>query len=214
MNYKEFERLLKRAQSKSLPGEKAQLELAPSGRLPLSELDIEEQKPRKAGVLALFETREDEVNLILTERTKYPGAHSGQISFPGGGYEDQDEIFLNTAIRETREEIGVKSERYTIWGALTPLYIPPSNFLVHPFLAHSSQSLNFIKEEKEVASIRSIPFARFLEPEAISDTKIELSNGFKIKSKAFLIEDLVIWGATAMMIAEIRRMILNEMGSL
>lgn len=214
MNYKEFERLLKRAQAKSLPGEKAQLELAPSGRLPLSELDIEEQKPRKAGVLALFETREDEVHLILTERTKYPGAHSGQISFPGGGYEDQDEIFLNTAIRETREEIGVKSERYTIWGALTPLYIPPSNFLVHPFLAHSSQSLNFIKEEKEVASIRSIPFASFLEPEAISDTKIELSNGFKIKSKAFLIEDLVIWGATAMMIAEIRRMILNEMGSL
>lgn len=214
MDFKEFEQLLEKAKSIPLPGEAAQLELAPSGRVSLSELELEMEKVRKAGVLALFEKHEGQAKLILTSRTKYPGAHSGQVSFPGGGFEDEDQGFMDTAQRETWEEIGVDRNAYQIWGALSPLYIPPSNFLVHPYLGFSEQSLSFTAEEKEVAEIHRIPFSVFLAKDAVSKTKITLNNGFKINSPAFVINDLVIWGATAMMIAEIRRLLLESKASL
>lgn len=210
MNYSEFTERLESARKRPLPGEKAQLDLAPTGRSSLSDLDLDTKSVRKAGVLALFENHQSLAQLILISRTHYPGAHSGQISFPGGKQEDFDPNFLATAQRETLEEIGVAEENYQVWGALSPLYIPPSNFLVHPYLGFSSESLNFTAEEKEVAAIHRIPFHRFLEEEAISYPQIKLSNGFKIKSPAFEIDGLTIWGATAMMISEIRQLILTE----
>jgi len=210
MEYQEFKQALNSAKNNSLPGEQAQSELAPMGRSSLSEMNLNPDKVRKAGVLALFENYAGTARLILTSRTEYPGAHSGQVSFPGGSYESIDQNFEDTAKRETEEEIGVSSDKYQVWGAMSPLYIPPSNFLVHPYLALSEESLKMTPEEKEVAAIHQIPFERFLAPDAISQPQIKLSNGFKIKSPAFEIDGLLIWGATAMMIGEIRRMILRE----
>lgn len=210
MNYQEFKEILEKLEPDSLPGEKAQMELAPMGRNSLSESEIDFEAARKAAVLALFENYQGQAHLILTSRTTYPGAHSGQISFPGGSREEADQNYKDTALRETLEEIGVRIDTQQIWGALSPLYIPPSNFLVHPFLATSDERLEMIPEEKEVAAIHRIPFEQFLKTEAITYPKITLSNGFKIKSPAFEIDKLLIWGATAMMIGEIRRMILDE----
>ena len=210
MEYQEFKHLLKKAEQRPLPGEEAQSELAPMGRNSLSEMKLDTDKVRKAGVLALFENHEEQARLILTSRSVYRGAHSGQISFPGGSVEAIDRNFEDTAKRETEEEIGVSADKYQMWGAISPLYIPPSNFLVHPYLAFSDESLEMIPEEKEVAAIHQIPFERFLAPNAISQPQIKLSNGFKIKSPAFEVDGLLIWGATAMMIGEIRRMILRE----
>ncbi|WP_421753191.1 NUDIX hydrolase [Croceimicrobium sp.] len=202
------------AQSKSLPGEEAQKLLAPMGRSSLADLNIDPAKVRQAGVLALFENVDDEAQLILTSRTEYPGTHSGQVSFPGGSIEKEDPSFQAAAQRETLEEIGVGPLDYTIWGELSPLYIPPSNFMVHPYLAWAEGPLSLIPEEKEVAAIHHIALERFLADDAIRMHTIQMSNGFKIKSPAFLMDGLVIWGATAMMIAEIRHLFLREKASL
>jgi 8-oxo-dGTP pyrophosphatase MutT (NUDIX family) len=214
VDFKEFESLLKKAKDIPLPGEEAQIELAPSGRVSLSDMDLDLNKVRKAGVLALVENYQGEAHLILTSRTKYPGAHSGQVSFPGGSFEEEDADFRTTARRETQEEIGVSDSDYEIWGALSPLYIPPSNFLVHPYLAKAAEALSFVAEEKEVAAIHRISINRFLDESAISRTQIKLSNGFKLNSPAFEMDGLVIWGATAMMIAEIRALLLQSRASL
>lgn len=214
MDFKEFQDLLEQAKTLELPGENAQIELAPSTRLRLSEINLDHTKVRKAGVLALFEKRNNEAHLILTARTEYPGAHGGQISFPGGGREKEDADFIATAQRETWEEIGVEKSAYQIWGALSPLYIPPSNFLVHPYLAYADEALSFVAEEKEVAAIHSIPFDRFLDPASIKVKPLKMSNGFTLKTPLFEIDELTIWGATAMMIAEIRRLLLQIRTSL
>lgn len=210
MDYQEFKEILQKANPDALPGEKGQMELAPMGRNSLNESEIDFDAARKAAVLALFENYQNQAHLIVTSRSTYPGAHSGQISFPGGSREKEDPNYQATALRETQEEIGVLISESQVWGALSPLYIPPSNFLVHPFLATSDDALEMIPEEKEVAAIHRIPFDFFLKEDAISYPKITMGNGFKIKSPAFEVDNLLIWGATAMMIGEIRRMVLDE----
>lgn len=214
MDFKEFQDCLERAKSLDLPGEEAQIELAPSTRLRLSEIKLDHAKVRKAGVLALFEKRNNQAQLILTSRTEYPGTHGGQISFPGGGREKEDVDFIATAQRETLEEIGVDKSAYQMWGALSSLYIPPSNFLVYPFLAFADEALSFVPEEKEVAQIHSIPFDRFLDPAAIKVKPLKMRSGFSLKTPLFEIDGLIIWGATAMMIAEIRRLLIQSRTSL
>lgn len=210
MEYQEFKSALKSASTRSLPGEPAQMDLAPMGRNSLSEMNLDLNLVRKAAVLALFENYQGIARLILTSRQVYAGAHSGQVSFPGGSFEEDDVSLKVTAMRETEEEIKVTSSQYEVWGALSQLYIPPSNFLVQPYLAFSGNPLAMQAEEREVAAIHQIPFEHFLAEDAIKKTQIKLSNGFKIKSPAFQVEGLLIWGATAMMISEIRQIILRE----
>lgn len=214
MDFRKFQDLLEQAKSLDLPGESAQIELAPSNRLRLSELNLDLSKVRKAGVLALFEKRHNQAQLILTSRTAYPGTHGGQISFPGGGREKEDVDFIATAQRETWEEIGVAKSAYQMWGALSSLYIPPSNFLVYPFLAFADEALSFVPEEKEVAQIHSIPFDQFLDPASIKVKPLTMRSGFRLKTPVFEINGLIIWGATAMMIAEIRRLLIQSRTSL
>lgn len=214
MKYQEFKSTLISASNKTLPGESAQMDLAPMGRNSLSEMDLDLNSVRKAAVLALFENHQGSARLILTSRQVYAGAHSGQVSFPGGSIEDDDANLEETAMRETEEEIKVGPSDYKIWGALSQLYIPPSNFLVQPYLAFSDKALVMQAEEREVAAIHQIPFEHFLANDAIKKTQIKLSNGFKIKSPAFKVEGLLIWGATAMMISEIRQIFLREKATL
>lgn len=210
LKYQDFKSIVQLSLRNGLPGEEAQYSIAPKSRSRLSSLDLDPKKVKKAGVLALIENRDGLAQLLLTERTIYPGAHSGQISFPGGRYEDIDENFRQTAIRETQEEVGLAADAYTILSPLTELYIPPSNFLVHPFLALADNATDLKREEKEVAKIHRIPFSEFLNEMNIKETSVNVTGGFKIKTKAFLINDLTIWGATAMIISEIRALVLNS----
>ncbi len=207
MNYLELKEVIKSALKEGLPGEEAQYSIAPGSRNRLSQMDLNLAKVRKAGVLALIENRAQTPYLLLTERTIYPGAHSGQISFPGGKHELEDSDFKETAIRETEEEVGLRQEEYQIISPLTQLYIPPSNFLVHPYLAFADNATDLTREEKEVAKIHRIPFTAFLDESNIQETSVEVSGGFRIKTKAYLIEGLTVWGATAMIISEIRALV-------
>jgi 8-oxo-dGTP pyrophosphatase MutT (NUDIX family) len=85
-------------------------------------------------VLALLYPHAGQIFLPLILRSTYPGVHSGQIGFPGGGYEATDGDLTATALRETYEEIGVHASQYTVLGQLTPLYVSASNYLVQPIV--------------------------------------------------------------------------------
>lgn len=198
MDFERVTQALRQGISQGLPGIKAQYQMAPFGRRPPGELSTPMPKAKRAGVLALFAPQAGETQLYLIRRTAMPGVHGGQISFPGGKKEAADQNLLHTAQRETQEEIGVSAEQYQVLGGLSPLYIPPSNYWVQPYLALASQSLPLRPEPLEVAEILVLPWSEFLRPEA---RQMVLRRGRKVP--AFVIGEQEIWGATAMMIAEL-----------
>ncbi len=161
--------------------------------------------------MALFANRDEKPNLILTLRPQYQGVHSGQISFPGGKREEKDRNFMDTALRETYEEIGISPSNISVMGKITSLYIPPSNFLVHPYLGIiNDKTYNFTRQKSEVEQILQVNFNQLLSRGAIREQEIS-TRGFKIKVPVFPVGDKIIWGATAMMISELREMFTTEL---
>lgn len=206
MDFKEFRERLEAAFQEPLPGQPAQYKMVPPGR-PVTDLEaIDQEKVRQAAVAALFFNKGNRPHIILTLRLEYEGVHSGQISFPGGRREEEDRSFMHTALRETEEEIGVKDKEIELLGSLTSVYIPPSNFYVYPFVGILESSPMYKKQEEEVASILEIDFNDFINPKNITE-QILKTRGLTMKVPAFHISGYTIWGATAMMISEIREMI-------
>lgn len=209
MKFETLKEIVKHAMTQPLPGEAAQLRMAPSQRVSLKAYDKYLPQARRAAVLALFENQKGEAQLIVTRRKEYPGVHSGQISLPGGKREKFDKDYRDTALRETREEIGVKPDQIAIAGALSELYIPPSNFLVYPFLGLAKEPLELIPEEAEVKTIHRVPLARLLEKSSFKTTVVKARQKQALEAPAFVVDDLVIWGATAMILSEIVALIDN-----
>ena len=116
----------------------------------------------------------------------------------------EDENFEITALRETHEEIGISPERIEIVKAFTQLYIPPSNFMVHPFLGICREEITFIPEPSEVAGIIELPLSVFLDETIIVQTKLSTSYAENISIPAFEIEKHIVWGATAMILSELK----------
>lgn len=198
---------LQEAISVTLPGQPAQYKAVPPQR-PRS--DIEEMRrakdTRKAAVLALIHPVDEIPHVALIERNTYPGVHSGQISFPGGKTEKSDADLIHTAQRETAEEVGVNASHYEIWGELTEVYIPPSRFLVKPYVGLASSELSFIPDAREVSRVIHAPLHRFLDDEALQPEEVDVGS-FKLKVPSYRWEGHVIWGATAMMISELSTLI-------
>lgn len=198
-----FREHLAQALRRDLPGIEAQFRLVPPGRPKPNLEEIKQSKnPRKAGVLALLYPIEDKPHLVLMKRHEYPGVHSGQISFPGGQWEPHDADLFATALRETQEEIGVAHGYVKVIGGLSEIYIPPSNFLVQPVVGIANTRPEFVPEEKEVQRILEIPFREFLNPANLRVTNVK-ARGFTMRVPAYAVENEIIWGATAMMIAEL-----------
>src|SRR5262245_61829436 len=125
---------LKTRLSESLPGEQAQILLAPFNRKMIDPKKLKQEDYRLSAVMILFcEDEHDRLFIPLIQRLPYEGVHSGQISLPGGKFDQTDIDLSQTAIRECREEIGVTEEIEMI-GKLSQLYIPVSGFLVEPFV--------------------------------------------------------------------------------
>jgi 8-oxo-dGTP pyrophosphatase MutT (NUDIX family) len=207
LHFKEFTEKLRNNLAKDLPGEDAYSLMLPPNRRSSDLSKLNQNLVKKAAVLALLENHNNEPHVILTLRTTYNGTHSGQVSFPGGKREEQDVDFLGTALRETEEEIGIKKEDIEVLGALSPLYIPPSNFLVYPFVGVSHNVLNKIPQEKEVHSIHSIPLALLFAKDTLGEISIKNASGSSMNVPAFSINGLKIWGATAMMLAELKQVV-------
>jgi len=166
---------------------------------------------KKAAVLALFyPNRSYETSLVLILRNSYPGVHSAQVAFPGGKIEPQDLSIEAAAIRETEEEIGVDSKDIQLVKAMSPLYIPPSNFIVYPFLGTANEPLQFIKEESEVQEIIEVKLSDFLDARSVVRTRVSTSYKIEVEVPAFSLNGYTVWGATAMMLSEIKQ-VLNQM---
>ena len=191
----------------NLPGIEAHKTMLPEGRT-ISPNYIDNIKSyKKSAVFALLFQEENNINLLLTQRHEYNGKHSGQISFPGGKKEEQDDNLLITAYRETYEEVGLNEESIELITALSPLYIPVSNFFVQPYLGYVSNFPNLILNQREVKSIVKFPIHDINNPALVKIKKIEASSGMHLTVPAFEIGEHTIWGATAMMLKEIGEII-------
>ncbi len=186
-----------------LPGLDTQLLMAPEGRRRLVNMDISTYNPRKSAVLILLFPIENKIHTILIQRPVYDGVHSGQVAFPGGKFEETDIDLQQTALRETFEEVGVSADSVTIIGKLTDLYIPPSNFLVSPFVGFVSEKPGFILNAYEVQDIITVDLFDLNSNTIKTEKTIVHSGGYKIKTPCYELNGLTIWGATAMMISEL-----------
>ena len=159
-----------------------------------------------ACVFALFYPKSENWNLILIERESNNSndKHKGQIGFPGGKLEAFDKSYLDGALRETNEEVGVIPEDINVLGQLTELYIPVSNFLVHPFVGYLDYIPKLVPQESEVRSILEVPFSHFQKPEILQKTDIKIQNNLVLKQVPYYkVHDRIVWGATAMMLSEL-----------
>lgn len=185
-----------------LPGLAQQLQMAPPYREVPNEAWVMAQNPKIAAVLAIFAFQAHEASLIFTKRKSYAGVHSNQVSFPGGKSEPEDASLLATALRESEEEVGLPLASTQILGSLTPLYIPPSNFLVHPFVAVVHELPNWQIQETEVDELLSIPVSYLLSGDSRTQREITVAGSTRLVP-GFVWGEHFIWGATAMMLEEL-----------
>jgi 8-oxo-dGTP pyrophosphatase MutT (NUDIX family) len=179
--------------------------MSPSNRLELlRNLDINKVKPKKAAVLMLFYPKEGNTHLVLIHRNSYYGVHSSQIAFPGGKPENVDINLEATALRETHEEIGIHPNKIEIIRSFTEVYIPPSNFMVYPFMGISNEELKFKRQEDEVAGIIELSLNDFLDENSIEIKTMETSYAGLIEVPGFTVNEHFVWGATAMMLSELK----------
>ncbi|MBV2245544.1 MAG: CoA pyrophosphatase [Lentimicrobium sp.] len=155
-----------------------------------------------SSVLVLLYREEDSVKLVFTKRCEYEGIHSGQVSFPGGKAEPEDSGLIDTALRETQEEIGLFSKDIDIIGKLSDLYVPPSNFIIRPFVGIYEGLPHFIPNPEEVAEIFSVPLSYLLHYGEQINHPVTMSNGMKMQVPGFKFGHHLIWGATAMILSE------------
>jgi 8-oxo-dGTP pyrophosphatase MutT (NUDIX family) len=205
MNFNHFYNAIKGISSIDLPATSAHIKMAPLERVKTIQSGFDNiENARKAAVMMLFYPKNNSTHLILIVRNSYPGVHSSQIAFPGGKVEDIDLDLNQTALRETYEEIGIHPDKIEIIRAFSSVYIPPSNFLVHPFLGVSSATLEFKLQEEEVAGIIEMPLSLLLDDSIISIKELETSYAKSIDVPIFQIGEHIVWGATAMMLSELK----------
>jgi len=188
----------------------AHQEFLPEGRPQFAE-DYREEKTRNAAVMPIISPIHNEAYLTLIVRTTYNGAHSGQVAFAGGKWEKKDDSFLDTAYREVEEEIGVSKNKLIYCRKLTSLYVPVSDFRIYPFLAFSKEPLTFLRQESEVAKIITLPLKELFSNRANKKVDIAVENTTKIQVPAFVYKDYFIWGATSMILNELKQVIVKSM---
>lgn len=191
---------LKERLAQPLAGHFAQMRMSPEDRQQRVEEALASKTPRHAAVLVLLFQQDEMLHLVLTVRRKDLRDHAGQVSFVGGRIEE-GEAPETAALREAEEEIGIEASQIEILGALTPLYIPPSNFMVHPFVGFYPQKTTYNLQTSEVAEVLEIPLSHFLNPEN-EHTEIWQRFGKELSVPFYLFDTHKIWGATAMMLAE------------
>jgi len=186
-----------------LPGERAHVEMAPIKR-PLPDEARNWPDTKLSGVLILFYPYRNRIFTTLMMRPDYNGVHSKQVSFPGGRKEEEDEDIQFTALREAKEELNIESDKVTLIGNLSEMYIPPSKSLVTPVLGFSDERPDFKPDKREVSELIEADLFDLLDKSRFGQTEIVRANYILKEVPAIQYNGFTIWGATAMMLNELR----------
>ena len=198
----EFTKLL----SGPLPGRDAQWLMAPLNRRARVEEALHAGDVRESAVMLLINPFTETPSFYLIERQGYDGHHSGQISLPGGKKEDADIDFWQTALRETSEELGLPHDSVMPLGQLTELFIPVSRFWVYPKLGLLRHEVNLTPDSREVKQV-FCPALIDLMDDKNRTRRIIQAGDMKIQAPAFILNDKIVWGATAMILSEFSELI-------
>ena len=205
MHFDDFLKYAPKVLNVELPARDAHAKMVPPNREELlRNTDFTKIKPKKAAVMMLFYPKKYQTHLALILRTSYNGVHSSQIAFPGGKVEVEDFDLKQTALRETHEEIGVHPNAINVVRAFTEVYIPPSNYMVYPFFGYSRDELKFVLQDDEVAGLVELPLKDFLDDKIIVTNTLKTSYADSMEVPGFQVAEHFIWGATAMMLSELK----------
>jgi 8-oxo-dGTP pyrophosphatase MutT (NUDIX family) len=188
---------IKKALSGNLRGIQSHRRMMPPNRK-LRAADSDKYRLKPSSVLLLLFAKEDELFVCLIKRTSNMKHHAGQVALPGGRHEP-GETPLETALRETWEEIGVTADKIEILGSLSELFVDVSGFLIHPFVGWLAEKPTFKTNPAEVEKTILFPLLEFRNN--LDETELETVSG-KLKVPCLFFEGEIIWGATAMILAE------------
>jgi 8-oxo-dGTP pyrophosphatase MutT (NUDIX family) len=158
--------------------------------------------PRIGAVLALLYPDEDDLRLVLTVRSDQLSNHRGEVSLPGGAADIDDANLPATALRELYEELGVDPTVVTVWGALTSIYIMPSNFQITPVVGFTATPPTLFPNSAEVSAVITITLRDLLDPHTLLVEPWTL-RGHQVLVPFFAIAGHKVWGATALMLSEL-----------
>lgn len=206
IDFQNFINTLEERLKKPLPGINAFLKMAPENRFKELQSSYDTSKAIQGSVLIFLFPENKSVKTILILRQQYEGVHSGQVSFPGGRKEKDDKTLVETALRESEEEVGINADKVMVIGNLTEIYIPPSNFLVLPVVGYILTKPNLKAEKSEVAKILEVGLSDFFDKNIIKKKEFD-GRGYKIKAPYYDILGQAVWGATAMILSELLEVI-------
>ncbi len=202
----EFIERLREQLARNLPGEDAQFRMAPMARPRMREALEAAPEVHQSAVLLYFFPKRDDWFMVLMKRPDYGGTHGGQVSIPGGRLE-AGENHLHAALREFEEEVGVSVDSRNLLGRLSDLFIPPSNYLVQTFIAYSPEPPSYKPDPVEVEEIIELSVTWLLNEAAVKRGKVRLSSGVIIESPYFEVAGHMVWGATAMILSELKHIL-------
>jgi 8-oxo-dGTP pyrophosphatase MutT (NUDIX family) len=204
MEFESFLLLISKVKNIEPGGMASQFKMAPNERKVINRFSIKRRNPKKAAVLALFyPNKNNETCFSLILRPNYKGVHAKQISFPGGKFEKSDISLKTTALRETNEEIGIKTNDIQIEKQMTNTFISPSNFLVSPFVGFINYTPTFIYNH-EVEKVIEVKLLDLLNEASETSKKHSTSYMNNVDVPYYKLNDYMVWGATAMMLSEIK----------
>ena len=209
MDFQHFITQLEITITNDLPGEESQQKMRVNYDQSI-ELPFSKNNSTPAAVLILLYLEDNEIHFFLTKRSNELEHHKGQISLPGGTQEENEEL-THTALRETQEEIGINKTSISIIGSMTPLFVPVTGFMIHPFIGYSSNKLAPTPDPSEVEAIFSVNISDLLNE---TNQTIEKRNirGYDVEVPYFKLNNYEVWGATSMILSEFRDLIksINE----
>jgi 8-oxo-dGTP pyrophosphatase MutT (NUDIX family) len=195
-------------QTSALPGQNAQYKMASeyyrNQKIDLSKISGH----KKSAVCLLLYEKDHQPHFILIKRPDTHRFHAGQIALPGGSC-NENETYEQTALRELFEETGIEIPAQNILGRLTPLYIPVSNFYIQPIIAHTTDELKF-SLSREVEQVIEFPLHRLLDETILDETEVITSGNIKLKTPYFKVQGFVLWGATAMLLSEMKQLLIEQ----